>query len=113
MHELSLAYQLVEMASDAARRENSRQISQLNIEVGKLSGVMIDALTTALTAIKENSPARNAKINIIEIEVVAVCEECGTEFNPESFYTECPECKSYKFKITKGRELNLKSIIVE
>ena len=51
------------------------------------------------------------KINIIEAK--SICEDCKYEFKTENVYTLCPQCDSYKTSILQGKEMKVKSILVD
>ena len=50
MHELSIAMSIVDIAADYAARDNAKCVTEIEIEVGTLAGVVIDALDFAMEA---------------------------------------------------------------
>jgi hydrogenase nickel incorporation protein HypA/HybF len=113
MHEFSIALNIVDIASKTARDEGAAKINKVEIEVGILSGVVIEALEFALESATKNTLLENAKIIIKEIKARAECNKCHAQFEPEDFIAECPVCSSFDFKIINGRELRVKSINVD
>ena len=47
MHEFSIAMNIVDIATDYARKENVSVVKEIEIEVGELAGVVMDALEKA------------------------------------------------------------------
>ncbi len=113
MHEFSIALNIVDIASKTATDATATKINEVEIEVGILSGVIIEALEFALESAVKNTLLENAKIIINRIKARAKCNNCNTEFEPVDLIAECPVCSSYDFKIINGRELRVKSINVD
>lgn len=113
MHEFSIALNIVDIASRTAKKANAKKINEVEIEVGILSGVIVEALEFALESAVKDTPLKDAKITIIKIKASAKCDECNTEFNPENYIENCPACSSFKYSILHGRELRVKSINVD
>jgi hydrogenase nickel incorporation protein HypA/HybF len=61
MHELSIAMSIVEIAEDNAAMAGVKSVSEIQIEVGNLSGVVDEALEFALEEAVKNTILRNAK----------------------------------------------------
>ncbi len=113
MHEFSIALNIVDIATRTARNEGAAKINEVEIEVGILSGVVIEALEFALESATKNTLLENAKIIITRIKARAKCSKCHAEFEPKELIAECPVCSSFDFKIINGRELRVKSINVD
>jgi len=89
MHEVSIALNLIGIASDQCKKHGCSIIESVNIRVGRASGVMSDALLFAFDAIKEGPVAGNAVLNIEEIPVSGHCGDCGSNFTTEEEYVLC------------------------
>lgn len=108
MHELSIAQTLLDIVSEQCFKNGYKEIESINIKVGRASGIMPDALNFAFNAIKSDSIAKNASLNIEEIPVAGICKDCNYEFIVEEEYVLCcPSCKNSSFIITSGRELDI------
>ena len=64
MHELSIAINIVEIATEEAKKANVSSVLEIELEVGTLSGIVIDALEFAMDEAIKNSVLQNAKIKI-------------------------------------------------
>ena len=113
MHELSLAIQIVEMATEETTKAGSNTIMEIELEVGTLAGVDVEALTFAMESAVIGSLAENARVNIIQIPALAQCNNCQETFPVEDLFTVCPDCQSYDTRLIKGSELRLKSLLVD
>jgi len=108
MHELSIAQNLIDIVSDQCLKNGFKEIESINIKVGRASGIMPDALSFAFNAIKTDSIAKNASLNIEEVPVTGQCRDCSNTFVAEEEYVLCcPCCKGSAFIITAGRELDI------
>jgi len=109
MHELAITCNIVELVAQAA---NGRKVHRVTIEIGKLSGVMPDAIAFCFPEVAKGTRLEEASLDIREIEALARCEACGAQFPTPSLLTTCP-CGSLHFQRLKGEELNIKSIEVD
>ncbi len=113
MHEFSIAQNIVDIAEDSARRENCRRIISVRLEVGMLSGVVFEALETALEFAVKKTMLEGAQIEIIRVEARAECEDCRHLFFPANHPEPCPRCKSYSHRLLQGDEIRVVSIEAE
>lgn len=113
MHELSIAVNIVEIAEENARKENASLISEIELEIGTQSGVVLEALELAMESAKKDTMMENAKVVINTISAKARCTECNNEFYSDEIYTPCPECGNPFCDIIQGQELKVKSLKIE
>lgn len=113
MHEMSIALNIIDIATEAAANANSKKINGIEIEIGSISGVEIDALEFALEVAVQDTMLANSSRKIIPIEAKAECLECHNTFPVSFFYEPCPSCYAININILQGKELRIKSINVE
>jgi hydrogenase nickel incorporation protein HypA/HybF len=113
MHEFSIAMSIVDIAKDYALKENTHQVREIEIEVGELSGVVIDALEFCMEAAVKDSVLEGAERRIIRIPGKARCRVCSHEFRIKDLYAVCPKCRNPAPEILQGRELRVKSLLVD
>lgn len=113
MHELSIAIQIVEMAEEETRKAGCQQVTQIELEVGTLSGVEMEALEFAMQSAVLGSLAEKARVRIHQVPAMALCNQCQRTFPVEDLFTLCPDCQSYDTQLVRGNELRLKSLIAE
>lgn len=113
MHEFSIAMNIVDIATDYARKERAGSVREIEIEIGELSGVVPDALEFCLDAAVKKSVLEGAARKLIRIPGKARCRKCAHEFPAHDLYTLCPECGSPAPEILQGSELRVRSLLVE
>jgi hydrogenase nickel incorporation protein HypA/HybF len=106
MHELSLTQNIVAIVAEAAK---GRRVTRVTLEIGKLSGVMADAVAFCFDIVAQGTALEGAALEIHEIEGLARCETCGLEFEAETLFDPCP-CGSVRWKRLRGEELIVKSV---
>jgi hydrogenase nickel incorporation protein HypA/HybF len=106
MHELSITRNIVAIVGEAAK---GRPVRRVTLEVGKLSGVMSQAIAFCFEAVAKGTALEGASLEIREIEGRARCESCGLEFEAATLFTLCP-CGSRLSKRIRGEELMIKSM---
>jgi hydrogenase nickel incorporation protein HypA/HybF len=109
MHELAIACSIVDLVLEAA---NGRKVSRVTLEIGKLAGVMPDAIAFCFPEVAQGTDLEDASLEIHEIDGLARCHRCGADFSTPSMLTACA-CGSHQFVRLKGEELNVKSIEVD
>ncbi len=113
MHELSIAINIVDIATAEAEKAGAKRVTDLDIDVGSLSGVIIESLEFAMQMAVKDSILEQAQVNIHEIHAGARCRKCGEEFGVTDFFDICPKCNSPDLQIIKGKELQVRSLKVE
>ena len=110
MHELSIAHNIIEIVEEHAKKHDATAISEIELIVGTISGVIPETLEFALEVSVKNTILDGAKISINVINAKAKCLSCNKEFEVDDIYTMCSHCNSLKFEIIQGKELKVKSI---
>ena len=109
MHELALTCSIVEMADEAA---DGNRVIRLTLVIGKLAGVMIEAIRFCFDEVARGTSLEGAVLDIIEPEGRARCTGCGAEFATPDLFTACA-CGSFALTRLQGEELTIKSIELE
>ncbi len=113
MHELSIIQNIIGIVSLEAGRSGANRVSEVHLEIGKLSGIEFDSLEFAVKSLAPGSVIEDAEIFIEKPEGMARCNSCGNEFTLDSFIGYCNSCSSFDLQIIRGRELRVKSITIE
>ena len=113
MHEFSIAMSIIEIAETEAKKANANAVNELVLDVGTMSGIEFDALETAMEMAVKNTILEQAEIKINKIQAIARCTDCQTEFEVENVFDDCPNCGSLFHKILNGKELKVKSLVVD
>ena len=112
MHELTIAQSIVELAKEVADNEKADAVQSIDIEIGALSGVVIDALEFAMEFTVKNTKLENAKINYHKKVGKADCLNCNYQFETDYLLALCPKCNQGNLKIVDGKQLRVKSVTV-
>jgi len=78
MHEASIAYELLNIATRECGRNGYSKIQSIKVIVGRASGVMTDALLFAFNVLKEGTPAQDAELIVEEIPVKGFAKNVAT-----------------------------------
>ena len=113
VHELYIAESIHRIAIEEAQRGGAKRITAVTVEVGALSGVVVDSLVFAFPAVAQGGLAEGARIQIEKIPGSARCPKCKATFELSDYLTPCPRCDHLPAEVTAGRELRLKEIEVE
>ena len=107
MHELSIVQNLVSLCEKNAAKENAKEISKIEIKVGRLSGVEPHYLQSAFDVYKAGTICENAELVINLQGIVVECFDCRFvgELSENDF--TCPKCKSQNLKVTDGEDMYL------
>lgn len=113
MHEFSIAISIIEIAEAEAKKANSKGIKELVLDVGTMAGIEFFALDAAMEMAVKNTLLEKAKLTVNKIQAKARCTECKTEFDISQVYDPCPKCESLYHELLGGKELQIKSLVVD
>ena len=88
-------------------------MSNVELEIGKLSGVIPEALEFSWDVAIKDSLLEKASLKINEISARAKCLDCGHEFELDDVFSPCPSCGGFGNEILQGRELKIRALTVE
>ncbi|MBP7512457.1 MAG: hydrogenase maturation nickel metallochaperone HypA [Bacteroidia bacterium] len=110
MHELSLVLSIIEIAENHA--QDAQSIDEIEIDIGQLSAVEMDAFEFAWKQGVKDTRLQNAIKIINRISGKGACFNCEFEFQLQNVYDTCPQCGSHFINILRGKEFKVKSILV-
>lgn len=114
MHELSIVEALIEQVHREVERAGHRgRILQLDLIVGRLSGVSCDSIRFAFELLSPGTPLEGAQVQIAEPRATCHCHGCGVRVEIDELTITCPRCGGMEVSIEGGRELLLQSIEIE
>lgn len=108
MHELAIAESVIETIT---ARTGARNIRQVRLEVGRLSGVSADALRFCFELAAADTSVDGATLVIDEPAGRARCVTCGEEFVVADLILLCG-CGSSDVRVVTGDELRILSVEV-
>ncbi len=111
MHELSIAYHLVEIAAQAAQSAHVKQVDALHLRLGALSGVVKEALLFSYEIATAGTVLEGSRLVIEEIPVALHCPACAVTSVLDTIQVfRCPICGQPSNDIRQGRELEVVSL---
>jgi len=110
MHELSIVMSIIDMARKEVEKADAERVEKIELEIGTLSGVEMEALDFAWQTSVANTVLDNAERVVYRPEGLARCSQCGTTFHTENYFDACPECGELLNEIIRGKELKVKSL---
>ncbi len=108
-----MAQNIIEIVEEAIQKNNATRVTQIELEIGRLSGVEIPALEMALECLRPGSVLNNAEVVMTRVESIAECRQCKHHYTTEDLYSPCPRCNTYAPEIISGKEMIVKSIVAE
>jgi hydrogenase nickel incorporation protein HypA/HybF len=113
MHEMAVTQSVLDIAVKHAQRAEASRITQINLVIGELSGVVDDSVQFYFDFLSRDTIAAGAKLVFERRPAVYRCRECATDFHPDGFDWSCPACGELVFEVVSGREFRIESIEVE
>jgi hydrogenase nickel incorporation protein HypA/HybF len=113
MHELSIALSILDIAEEEAGERGAR-VAAVHLKLGRLSGIVKEALVSAYEMAREGTALARAELVIEEIPLVIHCSACAADRTPASLYEpRCPVCGALSADIVRGRELEISALEIE
>jgi len=111
MHELSIAISLVEAAQEELEKLGAVQVLAIHLELGKLAGVVRDALEFSYEIACQNTPLAGTRLVIEEVAVLIDCPRCKVPREILSLQDfRCAACGTAGGKVVQGRELKVAAL---
>jgi hydrogenase nickel incorporation protein HypA/HybF len=108
MHELAIAESVV---SSVLERTEGRHVSVVRLRVGRLSGVVPDALSFCFELATAGTALAGADLEIAVEQGRAHCRSCAADFTMVDAFVLC-DCGSADVQVLSGRELSVTSVEV-
>ncbi|MDD2709592.1 MAG: hydrogenase maturation nickel metallochaperone HypA [Verrucomicrobiae bacterium] len=112
MHEVGIIQNALAMAVEEAQKQKAGRIVRMEMRIGRMSGVVSDALRFAFEVVSQGTLAEGATLEITEAPVSCRCRACQHDFEPAPDNLLCPECGASDFELRRGREIELASLDV-
>ena len=108
MHELAITQSVVEAVTE---RTGTAPVTVVMLRVGRLAGVVPDAMRFCFELVTAGTPLEGAELEIEEPEGRGRCRTCGAEFPLPDLVLLC-DCGSADVEILAGRELAIASVVL-
>ena len=113
MHEFGIAQSLLEIVEQQALPYQGAKVIKVQLRIGKLSGILPDALRFAFEALSTGGVAEGAFLVIEEVPLRIRCDQCGKVSVVDDSFMICPYCGLTDVELIEGRELEIRSMEIE
>lgn len=110
MHELGITRSVVAIVGERAQ---GQRVLRVTLEVGRLSGLMSEAIRFCFDVCSQGTPLEGASLQIIDVEGRGHCTACGAEPVLTAPLGRCPQCREPTLRIAAGTELKIKEMETE
>lgn len=108
MHEMAVTQSVVDAV---AERVDGARVRSVRLDIGRLSGVVPDAVRFCFDVIALGTPLEGARLDIDETSGTGHCRDCGADTEVDDLIVLCP-CGSADVAVTGGRDLSIRSVEV-
>ena len=108
MHELAITESVVQ---GVAERFGEARIRRVILQIGRLSGIVPDAVRFCFEACARGTTLEGAVLEIDETPAVARCRDCTASVAMHELYDLCL-CGSANLEVLAGRELKVRAVEV-
>jgi hydrogenase nickel incorporation protein HypA/HybF len=108
VHELAITQSMVDAIVD---RLGNARVTAVHVRIGKVSGVVPDAVRFCFDLVAEGTPVEGARLQIDEPEGRARCRSCTAEFGVADLLLICA-CGSADVELLSGQELSISAVEV-
>ena len=114
MHELSIALSIIDGVEEETARLGGRQVRAVHLRVGRLSGIVREALMASYELACEQTMLAGSHLVIEDVPVVAQCATCDARRPVRSIQEMvCDVCGTPAIDIIEGRELLVTALEME
>ena len=114
MHELSIVKHVIKTLHGVAEENHVRRIGSVTLEVGEVSGVVIEQLTDCWNYFREKDElVKGAPLYVETIEAVTICTASERTYETVQYGKTCPHCGSEETYLLRGNEFCIKQIEAE
>ncbi len=112
MHELSIVMSILDIAEKELAKSNAAHIEEIELEIGELSGIDMQAFDFAWQQAVKSTKLETADKIVTHIPGEGLCMDCETVFPMHELYKPCPVCGHHFITLLKGKELRVKSLVI-
>ncbi|MBR0139936.1 MAG: hydrogenase maturation nickel metallochaperone HypA [Firmicutes bacterium] len=114
MHELSIVKHIMKSIEEVAEEEGVTRIGSVTLEVGEVSGIVIEQIKDCWLYFREKVPMfTEAELKVIETPAVTWCDGCKRTYETVKYGKICPYCSSPRTWLIEGNDCSIKEIEAE
>jgi hydrogenase nickel incorporation protein HypA/HybF len=108
VHELAITESVV---AGVVEHVGDARVTRVVLEIGRLSGVVPDAIRFCFDFCTEGTTLAGAQLDIVSIPGFARCRTCGREVDVDDLLALCG-CGSADLDVRRGQELRIREVEV-
>jgi len=113
MHELGIVFYIIRDVKKAAQENGVERVSTVVMDIGEVSTIVPEYLLDCWRwAADKEDMLKGCELRINTIQAVTHCEGCGKDYPTVAHGKTCPHCGSTETSLAKGREVEIKEIVV-
>lgn len=105
--------EILRLAEEQARRSGATRIHEIRLRIGRMAGVVPEALSYAFEVLREGTLAAAGALRIDPVEAACWCAACQQEFPTPDLIYDCPRCGQPSADLRRGKEMDLVSLEIE
>ena len=113
MHELSIALSIIDIAKAEAEKAKALVIKEIEMDIGSLAGIEFESLEFSFSAVTKHTELEKTVFIINKVKAQSECLDCHVLFDVQHLFDSCPICKGLNTMLLKGKELKVKSLLIE
>ena len=114
MHELGIVTYVADAVEKIAEEQQIPEIAAVVLEIGEVSGIVPEYLVDCWNYFRTRYEAlKTSHLQHEMLPAVTYCESCGSEYETVKYGKICPRCGSEHTFLLRGRECNIKELVVE
>ena len=114
MHEMGIVLHIAKTLDETAREEKLTRIGSVTLQVGEVSGIILDYFTDCWDYFKKRHPV--LADSVLKLETIPArtwCDSCGKTYETVKYGKTCPFCGSGETWLLEGNECIIKEIEAE
>ncbi|MEZ4743253.1 MAG: hydrogenase maturation nickel metallochaperone HypA [Bdellovibrionota bacterium] len=113
MHELSIAQNIVEIATQELHQWKGAKVCSISIELGEFSGVVKECLEFAFPEACKGSVLEGCALEVYCVDTVLRCLKCFNVDKAIDSSLLCRKCGSVQVEMIHGKELKITNMEIE
>lgn len=110
MHEVSIVYDIIQIAQENSKLNNINKINKVFIKIGEFTCIDENSITFAFETLSKNTLCQDALLDIERVKGKAKCNSCNEEYFINFTNKLCPKCGCYSNNIISGYEMLIYAI---
>jgi hydrogenase nickel incorporation protein HypA/HybF len=113
MHEFAITEAILSIVLQKAQEVNSARITQIDLQVGKLTGFIPESIQLQFALLSKGTAAEGANLTFHQVPARLHCRRCNADFTTDSCEISCPNCRTLEIDVISGMELSVESMEIE